>query len=891
MDSNGNFSISGGTSEYGTDGAYVIYNEPYHSFYFVKKDAYSLENLGGAEFRLYGASDSGNLYDETVTSLEGTGFVTFENLESGSYILEETKTPDHDGITYVADGVKHLVTVAADGTVTMDGLVIWPYAGDDETGSGTDENDENNESDADGAADGDDAAEDGEAEGGADADAADGVNSDAGAANDAASESMDAAADGTAYEGTDAAAEGGADADAAAADGANDDAAGAKAEEAGFEDTDEEGGESSIDGSADGSDAGDTTTVKKKNADSDSVYVWYNVRNRGQITITKRWADDLTNEQRMEPVVYISTEKPVEGSTKAYFRRCDDYPNYHSIIAYAGSDTPATSFKRNTTLTEEEVIARGAVRIDMYYYSEDVEYKIYGWVEDDGTFYWWTKAEVGVLPHWIDHYFYNESSLESIDWSGIAKDTFWTGVGGPIVGWDVVYCTDHVRHMISLFEGCSSIVSLDISWLDTTQIDGISKAYMDYAFGEHYDLFGKVTGRMEALKYITIGENFELTGGSNMTRPWWKPGIWRNNDTGVEYDACDFKGILDPGTYEYLGIKLKYAVQIYGIQQDEDEAGNKLGLSFGPATKYNFRNAYVTHTYVDNGDGTYKLMRVWHNTSTGKESTYDMNVTRTAEEKEKYDINLHDMSWAEIAALSATDPTRFRDCMLCGDTKSVEITLNSKLSSGVAPGRMTGDGAGAFEYTIADEYLKWNASYDNGYEGHGYAGSRIRATLNGADSLTGAAAGEDVLDAPESVLSCIEGDLQNLIAAKKVKYSTGSYNGAVYDKLWLLSLAELDGGTGWEGFADSYPAGYQKFNDTESMNYVDDSHRSEGWSTYWSVHQEKREVDAWNYSESNWWLRTASGTTNAYWISKYSRIDTVGANSGSASLNFGFCLK
>ena len=41
----------------------------------------------------------------------------------------------------------------------------------------------------------------------------------------------------------------------------------------------------------------------------------------------------------------------------------------------------------------------------------------------------------------------------------------------------------------------------------------------------------------------------------------------------------------------------RYAVQIYGINQDEDENGNPLGLTFGPATGANYNNAYVTHEY------------------------------------------------------------------------------------------------------------------------------------------------------------------------------------------------------------------------------------------------------------------------------------------------------
>ena len=41
------------------------------------------------------------------------------------------------------------------------------------------------------------------------------------------------------------------------------------------------------------------------------------------------------------------------------------------------------------------------------------------------------------------------------------------------------------------------------------------------------------------------------------------------------------------------------------------------------------------------------------------------------------------MSWAQISAVS--DKTDFLDCMLCGDTKKVELELNDTIGSGTTP--------------------------------------------------------------------------------------------------------------------------------------------------------------------------------------------------------------
>ncbi len=47
---------------------------------------------------------------------------------------------------------------------------------------------------------------------------------------------------------------------------------------------------------------------------------------------------------------------------------------------------------------------------------------------------------------------------------------------------------------------------------------------------------------------------------------------------------------------------VKYAVCIYGINQDTDESGNTLGLTFGPATGANYNNSYAAHLDAPDGD-------------------------------------------------------------------------------------------------------------------------------------------------------------------------------------------------------------------------------------------------------------------------------------------------
>ena len=306
----------------------------------------------------------------------------------------------------------------------------------------------------------------------------------------------------------------------------------------------------------------------------------------------------------------------------------------------------------------------------------------------------------------------------------------------------------------------------------------------------------------------------------------------------------------------------KYAVQIYGINQDEDAAGNKLGLTFGPALGANYNNSYVTHTYEEtsSGSGEYYVKIVTHtldafgNETPSYEFLYEdggttTKVTRTTAEKNKYDINMHEMTWSQIQAVS--DKTAFLDCMLCGDTKSVSLTLNSILKPFYVFNQY-GDGAGILD-AINSYYKEWNPSQsDNAYVGTGvtldsseqnfgsnarnaggYSSSHMRATLVGKDSKTNEGYAGDVnLDTSNSLYSCIESDLQNVITAKKVKYVTGSsytsgnyyLNDDISDKIWLFSNRELYGtgdtsGLTTEGIGIA-GEGYDKFGNNESKYYI-----------------------------------------------------------------------
>lgn len=211
---------------------------------------------------------------------------------------------------------------------------------------------------------------------------------------------------------------------------------------------------------------------------------------------------------------------------------------------------------------------------------------------------------------------------------------------------------------------------------------------------------------------------------------------------------------------------VKYAVSLYGIQQDtyknEDGISGTAGLTFGPATG---------KSYLD---------------------TYEAHIKETDEGH-----CIHWDSWEDIIKNSKENPHIYDKCLKNGCTKSVELVLNDTLKKTTQ--NMTGDGASILSKSIKNDYKLWNQEMRNT---GGWPASRMRATLNGADSLTDrdGVAGSTVLEKGECLLSCFPEKLQKAIVAKKVRSDTiysdyekseiNKTNAITFDKLWLFSGTE-----------------------------------------------------------------------------------------------------
>ena len=723
-----------GTSTWETTydkGKYLIFNEPYHSFRIIKRDGYNYETLEGVKFRLHGTSDLGHPYDETVASTS-LGFVDFEKLEAGAYVLEEVEVPD-----------KHTYK-DTDGNT-------WNVSYDEETETYYYLND----------------------------------NEEKVTVSEDDLQTISYVLDATKY----------------------------------VVEVTEKGG----------------VTIEGLEQNSNGNFLIDNERNKGQITITKKWIDSGDN--RPEDItVYISTKKPVESLSRAYFHEVEDGK---SIIDYVTS-TAVAGIERNITLSEAEVLKKsGVTRIDNAAAlwdgetESDTEYPIYAW-EENGILYWWTAAEVGTIPANAANFFSGETGLTTINWDGFDTSRYWTGdVGDEAL---VETCTD----MTNIFKGCSGITSLDLSWWSSDENTTMTDAF---------------TG-MDSLTEVTLGENFTFSSTSSTLRE----GNWTSSSDDV-YTESELNNSYDGSTMAdvYTWSKgfesnVKYAVTIWGIEQDtySTDGGTNTdtaGLTFGPATGASYISSYISHTPSG--------------------ATNSGNAHRC----------LHNDSWSTIAEWSKRDPYVYEDCLTNGCTHSVEICLNDTLLN-TAYTSMSGDGAGMLWGSVKSAYRKWNNESNNT---GGWPASRIRSTLNGTDSLTNSSvAGTDTLDSSTALISCLESSLQAAIVPKAVKsdtvYSdTSANNVTTYDKLWLFSCIEVWGDSG---------SNNSNLRPNEGSLYQRSSNKGVTTSNYGALK---------NYYESGstngWWLRSphTSVSADAYFVSNSGDWNFYSATNADG-LAPGFCL-
>lgn len=257
-------------------------------------------------------------------------------------------------------------------------------------------------------------------------------------------------------------------------------------------------------------------------------------------------------------------------------------------------------------------------------------------------------------------------------------------------------------------------------------------------------------------------------------------GLYQVEDNPCDVMEVDFdeqlveESEIFPEDKEDTTPSVKYAVSVYGIRQDNcmDKDGNVgiAGLTFGPASGASYRMEYV---------------------SRGHGGTDHSGVTASGNRHRC----IHEDDWCTIIEWSRKDPYVYECCL--GDkehpscTKAVPLVIGNKMRNDDFPD-VIGDGASVLYHSIMPDYREWNRTTN---KTGGWPASRIRATLNGADTNTDeSVAGEGCLTASDSLFAAFPKELQDAIAAKAVKSNITDCDSegivTTYDRLWLFSGKE-----------------------------------------------------------------------------------------------------
>jgi uncharacterized repeat protein (TIGR02543 family) len=326
--------------------------------------------------------------------------------------------------------------------------------------------------------------------------------------------------------------------------------------------------------------------------------------------------------------------------------------------------------------------------------------------------------------------------------------------------------------------------------------DWLITEYADYANGVNV---------LESGSEEPTAENMGLADGETFGA-WYVYDPETDTITGV----LNLKNKLE-GNIIAVGSKtkvfVKYAVSVYGIEEDILEDGDRAGLTFGPATGEDYNAKFRSHT-------------------PSAELTKNGNEHRC----------IHNDTWDTIIHWATEDPYVYEECIAQTDangvsyscTKSVPLSASSRgkiltdENKSKFADQTNGDGVGTLVYSLAESYTYWN--YSQTTTG-GWPASRIRATLNGAQEATADgthnktnyAAGADMagLTTAQSLFGTFPAELQSAIQKRKTKsdvvYSDALNNNVTtYDRLWLFAGTELYvtvAGFGADGFdmLGSYP--------------------------------------------------------------------------------------
>ena len=316
------------------------------------------------------------------------------------------------------------------------------------------------------------------------------------------------------------------------------------------------------------------------------------------------------------------------------------------------------------------------------------------------------------------------------------------------------------------------------SWQDTSD----SVVEVNYSWDLYTGSWTRQSGTVP-----TLPESTEYTDANGFRITETVNGLYNEPEGNTVFEDLRITDMSESSKTAYLSVTVavvnpdvKYAVSPYAIQSGNDSNGSALGLTFGPAVGGNYFNSFKSHE----PDGT----------------TAKGNAHRC----------VHNDTWEEIVYWNNTDPYVYEQCVTEKCTHTIPLYLDSAIKGSnysAGYGKITGDGTGAIEPELKGNARVWNGYY-NGTDyttwfnaKGGWAASNIRAVLNGVQPET--SNGTDVYDpdnqesgigTPWAVYAGITEEnslLGSFPEILKENIARKAISSTVFDKLWLLSVAEI----------------------------------------------------------------------------------------------------
>ena len=244
----------------------------------------------------------------------------------------------------------------------------------------------------------------------------------------------------------------------------------------------------------------DHITVSDADTDASGFFVIVNKEN-GAVTITKKWLDGLTNDEReqneTDAVIHLTTEKKEQSA--ATFKNSsvgnENYLKSSGVVSNLNNVRAFRPFTGDDAEVQVLIDSGTAKRMD----TEATAYSIYAWFISDtaapdyGTVYWWSDAQNVYLQTntWLLR---GLPACVTIDVTGlntskIASFSYMFNGDSSVTYLNLrSFDTSNATNMEGMFYGCSKLVSADLRRFNTSKVTNMSLMFLSCTVLNNLDL-------------------------------------------------------------------------------------------------------------------------------------------------------------------------------------------------------------------------------------------------------------------------------------------------------------------------------------------------------------------------------------------------------------------